>query len=118
MNKLSRIIALSLVVAAGPALAQAPATGDAIKAAIAGNTVQGSMASSGVYTEFYAADGTIRGKDYTGAWRVEGDAMCFKYGTDPEACWAVGLAGDQVAWLKDGKTDGTGTILPGNPNGF
>jgi hypothetical protein len=44
--------------------------------------------------------------------------MCFKYGTDPEACWAVGLAGDQVAWLKDGKADGTGTILPGNPNGF
>ena len=117
MDKLSRMVAL-LAVMAGPALAQDAASGDAIKAAIAGNTVQGSMVASGVYTEFYAADGTIRGKDYTGAWRVVGDSMCFKYGADPEACWAVGLAGDQVTWLKDGKADGTGTIVPGNPNGF
>ena len=117
MDKLSRMVAL-LAVMAGPALAQDAASGDAIKAAIAGNTVQGSMVASGVYTEFYAADGTIRGKDYTGAWRVVGDSMCFKYGDDPEACWAVGLADDQVTWLKDGKADGTGTIVPGNPNGF
>ena len=61
MDKLSRMAAL-LAVIAGPALAQDAASGDAIKAAITGNTVQGSMLASGVYTEFYAADGTIRGK--------------------------------------------------------
>jgi hypothetical protein len=117
MHQLSRTAVLVLL-AAGPALAQTPAAGYAIHASIGGNTVQGSMLASGAYTEFYAADGTIQGKDYGGAWRVEGDTMCFKYGADPESCWGVGIAGDQVTWLKDGKADGTGTILPGNPNGY
>lgn len=109
-------LTMSLAVAA--AYATEPASGEAIRAAVAGNTVQGSMAASGPYTEFYAADGTIHGKDYKGAWRIEGEAMCFRYGEDPEACWQVGLAGDQVTWIKDGQADGTGTIVPGNPNGF
>ncbi|HEV7251723.1 MAG TPA: hypothetical protein VGN97_01290 [Mesorhizobium sp.] len=76
------------------------------------------MASTGVYTEFYAADGTIRGKDYTGAWRVTDDAMCFAYGQDPETCWQVRLRGDQVTWVMEGADVGTGTLVPGNPNGF
>ena len=54
-----------------PAFAQDLATGDAIKAAIADKTVQGSMVESGAYTEFYAADGTILGDGYTGTWTVE-----------------------------------------------
>jgi hypothetical protein len=94
------------------------ATGDQIKAAISGNTVQGSMMASGAYTEFYAADGTIKGKDYAGKWRVNGDTMCFAYGTDPENCWQVRLSGSAVTWVKDGKDDGTGTIVSGNPNNF
>ncbi len=101
-----------------PALAADKATGQQIKAAIAGNTVQGSMIDSGAYTEFYAADGTIKGDGYSGTWTVEGDQMCFKYGEDPASCWDVGLDGDQVSWISNGKTDGTGTIVPGNPNGF
>ena len=44
------------------AVAETLATGDQITAAISGNTVQGRMMSSGAYTEFYAADGTIKGK--------------------------------------------------------
>lgn len=106
------------LILAGPALALEPATGAAIRAAIAGNTVQGNMVASGAYMELYAADGTIKAKDYQGAWRVDGDRMCFRYGVDPETCWQVGLAGDQVTWLTAGKTDGTGTIVPGNPNDF
>jgi len=100
------------------AYAGAVATGEEIKAAIPGNTVQGSMATSGVYTEFYGADGVIKGKDYAGKWRINGDTMCFQYGQDPEACWQVKLDGDQVTWVKDGKDDGTGTIVKGNPNKF
>jgi hypothetical protein len=109
---------LFVVALAGPVDAAEVATADQIKSAIAGNTVQGSMVSSGVYTEFYAADGTIKGKDYTGKWTIESDAMCFQYGTDPASCFAVSLAGDQVTWIKDGKSDGTGTIVKGNPNNF
>lgn len=40
------------------------ATGDQIKTAISGNSVQGNMDASGAYFEFNAADGTVFGKDY------------------------------------------------------
>lgn len=113
------LVSAVLVLAAGSnALAAATATGDQINAAISGNTVQGSMVASGAYTEFYGADGVIKGKDYTGKWRINGDTMCFQYGQDPEACWQVKLDGDQVTWIKEGKDDGTGTIVKGNPNNF
>ena len=105
---------VGIAAAAGDALA----TGDAIKQAIAGNTVQGSMSDASRYTEYYAADGTIKGDGYTGTWRVIKDEMCFKYGDDPENCWAVEVTGQEVAWVKDGKVDGTGTIMSGNPNNF
>lgn len=104
--------------ATGLAHAGAIATGEQILASISGNTVQGSMIASGAYTEFYGADGVIKGKDYSGKWRVNGDTMCFQYGQEPEACWQVKLDGDQVTWVKEGKDDGTGTIVKGNPNNF
>lgn len=113
------LAALAMLAAAG-GIAQASglATGEQITAAISGNTVQGSMVAAGAYTEFYGAGGVIKGKDYSGKWRVDGDAMCFQYGSDPEACWQVKLDGSQVTWVKDGKDDGTGTIVTGNPNNF
>lgn len=110
-------LTLASLLLALPAFAQDLATGDAIKAAIAGKTVQGSMIASGAYTEFYAEDGTIKGDGYAGTWTVEGDAMCFDYG-EGASCWGVRLSGDQVAWIKDGKEDGTGTLVDGNPNNF
>lgn len=119
MSKLTTISAAMglLVLTAVPALADM-ATGDQIKAAITGNTVQGSMDSSGAYTEFYAEDGTAFGKDYKAAWSVEGDTMCWVYEGTPKDCWGVEVAGDQVKWVKDGKAQGTGTIVKGNPNNF
>ena len=105
---------VGVVSAAGHALA----SGDVIKQMIGGNTVQGSMADATRYTEYYAADGTIKGEGYTGAWRVVEDEMCFKYGDDPENCWEVEITDQEVAWVKDGKVDGTGTIMSGNPNNF
>jgi hypothetical protein len=101
-----------------PAVAQDLATGDQIRAAVAGNTVVGSMAASGAYTEYYAADGTIRSADYTGRWTIEGDTMCFAYGEDVATCWNVRLSGDQVSWLINGTVEGSGSIVAGNPNGW
>ena len=95
-----------------------PATGDAIRAAVSGNTVQGAMADSGAYTEFYAADGTIKGKDYQGTWSIKDDTKCFAYGADPAVCWNARIDGDHVVWVQDGTDKGDGTILPGNPNNF
>ncbi len=110
-------VSLASLLLAAPAFAQDLATGDAIKAAIADMTVQGSMIDSGAYTEFYAADGTIRGDGYTGTWTVENDQMCFNYGEGAN-CWSARLSGDSVTWVKDGKDDGTGTLIPGNVNNF
>jgi hypothetical protein len=101
-----------------PAFAQDLATGDQIRAAVAGNTVVGSMAASGAYTEYYAADGAIRSADYAGRWTIEGDTMCFTYGEDPATCWGVQLSGDQVSWVVNGTVEGSGAIVAGNPNGW
>ena len=116
MQLRSLALALGLAIFAVPSLA-APATGPQITAAIAGNTVQGDMSGT-PYAEFYAADGMIKGKDYTGKWTVEADTMCFQYGTDPKGCWQVEIEGARVTWLKDGKSEGTGSIVAGNPNNF
>ena len=113
----TRLVLVSFCLAS-PAVAQDLASGDAIRAAIPGNTVQGSMTASGTYAEFYAPDGVIKGADYTGTWAVEGDRMCFDYGDDPATCWNVRIAGSSVTWVTGATEEGTGTILPGNPNGF
>lgn len=102
---------------ATPVLADTHASGEEIRAAVSGNTVQGSMTATGAYTEFYAADGTIKGADYAGTWTIEGDTMCFSYGETPD-CWQAALSGDQVSWIKDGAVAGTGTIVSGNVNNW
>jgi len=115
----SRLFLAAIVTAlAFPAIAQDAATGSAIRSALSGNTVQGSMSASGGYTEFYAADGQIRAADYTGTWSVVGNQMCFSYGDDPESCFGVRLAGNRVTWIGAGGDEGTGTIVAGNPNNF
>ncbi len=93
-------------------------TGEQIKKAVAGNTVEGSMQASGRYTEFYAKDGTVSGKDYQAVWRIEGDTMCWKYKGQPKDCWRASVKGTTVQWVKDNKVQGTGTIVKGNVNNF
>lgn len=108
------IIALALV----PARAADKLSGEQIRAALSGNTVQGTMEGSGAYAEFYQNDGMIRADGYTGVWAIEGDAMCFQYGSDPKSCFEVVKDGDLIQWLKDGKIEGTGTLAPDNPNNY
>ncbi|MEM7239599.1 MAG: hypothetical protein AAF501_17475 [Pseudomonadota bacterium] len=112
------LLALVAVSITGTAMAGELASGAQIKSSISGKTVQGSMEASGAYTEYYAADGSIRGNGYTGKWHVTDRAMCFTYGEDPADCWGVRIDGANVAWMKDGVAGGTGTIVDGNPNGF
>ncbi|MEM9045079.1 MAG: hypothetical protein AAGC81_10305 [Pseudomonadota bacterium] len=111
-------ITVAAIAVATSAWAIELATSAQIQSAISDKTVQGSMEASGAYTEYYAADGTIRGEGYTGSWYVEADTMCFKYGEDPADCWGVSIDGESVAWVKEGKAEGTGTIVSGNPNNF
>ena len=107
-----------LLGAAAEALAQDLATGDAIRGAIAGNTVRGSMQASGAFEEFYSADGIIHGADYLGEWSISGDRMCFAYDGNPASCWSVRLDGRNLIWVGPVGDEGMGTILPGNPNGY
>lgn len=101
-----------------PALAQDLASAEAIRAAIAGNTVRGAMVASGGFTEYYAPDGSIRGPDYSGQWSIDGNRMCFGYDGNPASCWAVRITGRSVVWVGSGGDEGTGTILSGNPNNY
>lgn len=111
-------IFLPLLLLAQPAFAGELATADMIRAALVGNTVEGSMAASGGYAEYYAADGSLRAADYSGRWAVKGDKMCFTYGEDPELCWSVSISGDRIVWIGEAGEEGSGRIRPGNPGGW
>jgi hypothetical protein len=114
----AKILLAYALLLAGTGAAGAAATGEEIRAAIAGNTVQGNMDASGPYAEYYDPSGAIKGKDYVGQWSVEGDLMCFAYQDTPKECWNVDINGTQVRWIKNGASQGTGTIIRGNPGGL
>lgn len=117
MSAYRLVMLLALVVPQGSS-AQDLASGEAIRSAVAGNTVRGSMIASGAFVEFYAADGLIRGPDYTGLWSIDGNRMCFAYDGNPASCWAVRLSGRDLIWVGSQGEEGSGTILPGNPNNY
>ncbi|WP_395684912.1 hypothetical protein [Aestuariivirga sp.] len=102
----------------GAAAGSAISSGEEIAAALAGNTVKGSMNESGAYEEFYGPDGAVKGENFSGTWRIDGDSMCIQYEDDPESCWQVKIDGGEVTWLNDGEEQGTGVIVEGNPEGF
>ena len=112
------LLAALLVAGVAPSRATDMMTGSEIKAMVAGNTVTGAMVESGNYTEFYQADGIIKGDGYTGLWTVSDDSMCFQYGSDPQKCLQVGTIGDQIQWFKGRRVDGTGMLVLGNPNNY
>jgi hypothetical protein len=117
----SRVLKLAFVFAAAlpsVALGADLATGKEIIAAVTGNTIEGGMTETGAYSEFYAADGSIKADGYTGIWAVKGDTMCFSYDGEPLACIGVRIKGDAVTWVEEGKDSGTGKILKGNPYNF
>jgi hypothetical protein len=114
-------IAAALMLAATPALAGGEvASGAELSAAVSGKTIQGSMKTSGNYTEYYAPDGTLKGKGYTGTWRVDDqNRLCVKYDTEmSESCWHGRVESNNVTWVRDGREDGGGAISDGDAGGF
>jgi hypothetical protein len=117
MLKMTVLASAAFMLMALPAAAEM-AKGDAIQAAVSGNTIQGNMDTTGPYAEHYGADGVVHGKDYKAKWSIEADTMCWVYDGTPKDCWNLEIAGDRVKWIQNGKAQGGGTILPGNPNNF
>lgn len=108
---------IMLTALGGPVMAQ-DLTGAQIAATIAGKTVQGNPDEGEGYAEYHAADGTLRGDGYVGAWSVEGDSLCFAYSGEPAGCVGVRLNGESIAWIVDGVVTGTATMVEGNVNGY
>ncbi len=96
-------------------------TEDEILTLIVGNSMTG-LTRGARWTEYYAPDGTIRGRwrsaRYLAKWSVDGGRMCFDYATDGRNfCLMLAVSGDQVFSFRD---DGTGgdkasKLLSGNP---
>ena len=118
-DKILGVAAIGLLVMGLTAGAHAGdmATGDQISAAVGGNTIQGSMLAD-AYAEYYEVGGISKGDGYTGEWAIDGDAMCFSYGGELAGCWQAKIEGPAIIWYQDGKVDGTGTIIAGNPNNY
>ena len=111
------LAAVALMTPSVAANAGEMAKADEIAAAVSGKSLQGSMLKD-AFVEYYHPDGTIKGRNYTGKWRVTDKAMCFQYGDNPESCWALEINGPAVTLYKDGKVDGNGILIDGNPNNF
>lgn len=116
MKKHAGLSVVAMILAA-PAFAGDFASKDEIQQTMADHTYAGGMLS-GAFTEYYAADGTIKGEGYTGKWEATDNGMCFQYGDDPKNCWDLKIDGAAVTLVKDGKIDGSGVVVKGNTNGF
>ncbi len=115
--RLASLICLALMLPTARAAEPLPlASGAQLRQAVSGNTITGSMDAGGRYTEYYAADGSVRAKGYTARWSIEGNSMCWRYEGQPKDCWQATLKGAEIKWLKDGKAQGSGSVLKGNPD--
>lgn len=108
--------AVFVLVGANAVLANDFATGAQIQEMLSGNTLQGSALKK-PYAEYYDPDGTIRGKGYSGTWKVEGNTGCMDYGSG-YSCWTGKIDGPANIWYKDGAVDAAGMMIEGNPNNF
>lgn len=112
---------LVALAAAAPCRADdvAPLKGAAAWQKLVGNTVVARTSTGASYTDYYAADGTVRHQDGDGSadgqWRADGDAVCFDYPDDDDRfCVQVTVAGATGTFADAGGATDTFTILPGN----
>ena len=117
VRMLSIAIVIPLIIASVTVRADDNLSAAQIAKLVSNTTYQGSMTKD-AFVEYYAADGSIRGKNYTGKWRTIDNAMCFKYGDNPEKCWGVAIRGAALTLLKEGAVDGAGMLIKGNPYNF
>jgi hypothetical protein len=114
------LFAVAFLTIVGGALAGEVLSGDSLRATMAGKTVEGKMNDGSAYSEYYQADGTIKGKDYVGKWTINGNAMCFVYPTSPSGngCYQIAKNANGIDWIQNGKVLGTGTVSEGNTRNY
>jgi hypothetical protein len=83
---------------------------------LAGNSSFGFMvADDHPYREYYAPDGTIRGKFDAGKWSVKDDTFCTTYPSQKKSCVSVRrLSSGVYAWVLDGNIAGYMKVGTGN----
>ncbi|MDY8108418.1 hypothetical protein U0C82_04525 [Fulvimarina sp. 2208YS6-2-32] len=111
--RLPLLAATAALAFAAPAFAQSSA--DDIRSALVGNTFQGGMGGA-AYTSYFGEDGTYADATTTGRYEITDEGVCYpdtEYG-----CYQATIEGDRLEWSKDGESQGTGTIVEGNPLGF
>src|SRR5215475_1132476 len=94
-------------------------TGAEIAALVSGNTVKGPK-----FSEYYAPDGSIRGREiedadeeYLGTWQVDGDRLCVVFPShDYKSCVVVTREQDGAYDFAVGEQHGKRTIVAGNPS--
>ena len=94
-------------------------TGAEIRLLIAGNTVKGTK-----FSEYYAADGSIRGREiedadeqYVGTWHIEGDQLCVAFPShDVKNCVSIARGQGGAYDFADAERHSKRTIVAGNPD--
>ncbi|MGK2740840.1 hypothetical protein ACSHT0_08080 [Tepidicaulis sp. LMO-SS28] len=135
--KLWHAAALALSLALTPiasAVADVYLTGEEVAKIVAGNTIQGQYrecaAARKDFVEFYAEDGTIRGKEracnqagtwtrYQGTWEVKDGKFCVQLGHSDRSDGCFDYEADEESTLRRVNEPGIGNtnfqIFDGNP---
>ncbi len=98
-----------------------PLTGAEITALVSGNTVKGPK-----FSEYYAPDGSIRGREiededeeYLGTWHIEGDQLCVAFPShDFTSCVSISREKGSEYDFAGAERHSMRTIIAGNPNGL
>jgi hypothetical protein len=105
---------MGFLMATGLANAASAPSAEAIADAVSDHSYQGSMSeANSAFNEYYAPDGTIHGKGYTGEWTTKDGEMCFAYGEAP-TCYGVSIDGPSMVLRQDGAIKGNGMLVEGN----
>jgi hypothetical protein len=98
--------------------------GAALKEKIVGNTTRGLYFNNLKWTEYYAPDGAIHGRDdahgdYQASYKIDGDKLCYDYpGESSDWCARLSLTGDRLEFLNEDGEHELGMIntvlIPGN----
>jgi len=108
------VFAMGFLMATGLANAASAPSAEAIADAVSDHSYQGSMSeANSAFNEYYAPDGTIHGKGYTGEWTTKDGEMCFAYGEAP-TCYGVSIDGPSMVLRQDGAIKGNGMLVEGN----
>jgi len=93
-------------------------TGAEITELVSGNTVKGPK-----FSEYYAPDGSIRGREiededeeYLGTWHIQGDQLCVAFPShDYTSCLSISHDKGSAYTFAGSGSPGRRTIIDGNP---